>query len=337
MEISPERDTGQSSARCRTGFCNRRLRFLASRPVYVSDSVLLDIDEAMLARGIPSISNRQGKITKFLTKCLSKARLPVNLRRSSHGPIFVACMGFSEYKTIPFAYCAEIIPYCFDCWQRDWARWESFFRRQRTRLAFFTTRQSADHFRHVLPAMTAVWLPEAVNPSKYQCEKLIVERNIDVLEFGRKYDKFHDAVTEGLMAAGKYHRFERQKGEIIFDTRAAFISALGDAKMSVCFPRSLTDPQGAWHETVTQRYFESIASKCIVVGHCPGELADIFGYNPIIEIDDGRELDQILSILSQSDRFQPLVERNYVRLWETGTWAARLQTILEYTNQIDRD
>jgi hypothetical protein len=82
---------------------------------------------------------------------------------------------------------------------------------------------------------------------------------------------------------------------------------------------------------------ESIASKCVVVGKCPSELVKLFGYNPVIEIVAGTELNQVNAILSQIAKYQALVERNYTRLLETGTWESRFQTILEYMNLLAPD
>jgi hypothetical protein len=292
----------------------------------------------MAARGIPSVARRRNSVTKLLAKILARMLLVGNLGRWSRGPVLVTLMGHSEHKIVPFAYWTEVVPYCFDCWEPEWPRWESFFRRHRTRLAFFTARQSADHFRHVLPSLTSVWLPEAVNLCEYQPERPLKDRNIDVLEFGRKFDQFHNAILAGLNATGRAHQYERVKGAVIFKTNDAFRAALGDSKISVCFPGSMTHPERSGGvETATRRYFESIASKCVLVGRCPQELTDLFGYNPVVEIETGRELEQVNAILSDIDRFQPLVEKNYARLREKGSWKSRVSTILEYTGWLASD
>jgi hypothetical protein len=82
-------------------------------------------------------------------------------------------------------------------------------------------------------------------------------------------------------------------------------------------------------ETVTLRYFESLASRCLVVGKCPAELHDLFGYNPIIEIDAHRPSEQIIEILTEIDRYQEFVDKNRARLLEVGTWDARVKEMLD--------
>jgi hypothetical protein len=315
-----------------------RFRFLTTEYLHAYEWVFLVIEEIMKAKGIPSISNPQSPVDKLLTRVLTKLRLVRNFRRSPRGPVFVPFMGYSEYKTVPFAYWSEIVPYCFDCWEPKWPRWESFFRRHRTRLAFFTALQSADYFKRALPSMTSVWLPEALAHSECKPDRPLDNREIDVLEFGRRYENFHNAITRGLEIAGRIHKYERVPGELIFKSDAEFTAALGNSKMVVAFPSSVTHPERSGNvETLTQRYLESIASKCVVVGKCPSELVKLFGYNPVIEIVPDTQLNQVNAILSQIAKYQPLVERNYTRLLETGTWKSRFQTILEHMNLLAPD
>jgi hypothetical protein len=71
-----------------------------------------------------------------------------------------------------------------------------------------------------------------------------------------------------------------------------------------------------------------MASKCIILGHGPQELTDLFGYNPVIEVQDGHESEQIESLLSNPDLTHDLVESNYRRLMEIGTWRNRIEQVL---------
>ena len=70
---------------------------------------------------------------------------------------------------------------------------------------------------------------------------------------------------------------------------------------------------------------ESMASKCVLVGKCPPELRDLFGYNPVVEIGDARE---VVDILSNIADYQALVDRNYQRLLEVGTHSVRVDTLV---------
>ncbi len=310
---------------------NRHLRFLRTTHCpTVGCYPLLSIDRGMEEAGVHSFSNRQSPAAVYVSKIASKMRLMCNLGRASKGPVFVGFMGFSESKTFPFSYWNEMIPYCFDCWPNGYERWTAFFKRHRVRMAFFTARQNAQYFASALPDMKSVWLPEATDPFEYDASIPWHQRDIEVLELGRKNDLFHDRIVGPLVKAGRQHLFERVKGEIIFPDRTGLIAGLARSKISVCFPSSQTHPERSGTlETVTLRYFESIASKCLIVGHAPQELIDLFGYNPVIEATVGREYEQIESVLNDRDCVQSLVEKNYRRLLEVGTWKSRIAQLLD--------
>ncbi|HEV2484002.1 MAG TPA: glycosyltransferase [Terracidiphilus sp.] len=296
----------------------------------VSRYSLLAIDHAMEQAGIGSLSNRQSKAIVVVAKALSKLRLVRNVYRSSTGPVFVSFMGYSESRIVPISCWNEIIPYCFDCWPDLYERWMSFFKRHRVRIALFSARQSARHFAGVLPNMRSVWVPEACDPLEYCSSKSWLERNIDVLELGRRYDYFHSRIREPLAEANRVHLFEQVKGKIIFPDRDGLVDGYARSKISICFPCSQTHPERSGSiETVTLRYFESMASKCIILGRAPQELIDLFGYNPVIEVRDGHEFEQIESLLNSPDSCHDLVELNYRRLMEVGTVKSRVEQILD--------
>lgn len=312
------------------------LRFLKSTNCpTVACYVLLSIERAMELAGIRSLLNSQGEAEAFVAKVLSKLRLMRNFRRSSKGPVFVSFMGFSESRTFPFSYSNEIVPYCFDCWPSSYERWSSFFRRHRVRLAFFSARQSAIYFAEQVPLMKSIWLPEAADPDEYDPSRQWSERDIDILELGRRDEKFHSAIAGNMALRGRRHLFEHIKGEVVFPSRADFIDGLGRTKISVCFPCSQTHPERSGAvETVTHRYFESMASKCLILGRAPRELIDLFGYNPVIEIEAGNESGQIDYILSNPSSFQGIIDRNYVQLLDRGTWVSRVASLMDAVNSL---
>jgi hypothetical protein len=247
----------------------------------------------------------------------------------------VICMGVAEYRLFPFSCCREVVVYCFDCWPATYEGWETFFRRNRIRLAFFSASRAAEYFSARIPSMQSVWLPEAVDPDAYLNSKRLEERSIDVLELGRKHDLFHQAITQKLKENHRKHLYELQKGRIIFPTREALVKGLSDSKISVCFPCSLTHPERSGDvETVTHRYFESMASGCLILGKCPQELVDIFGYNPVIEADWHDPYGQIDDILQNPGNYQDLVHRNYRRLMEVGTWRLRARSMIEVITKV---
>ena len=87
---------------------------------------------------------------------------------------------------------------------------------------------------------------------------------------------------------------------------------MGDAKVTIALPRSMTQPEIAGDiETLTQRYWECMFSRMVMVGHAPQELVDFIGYNPVVELrDDISAEDLIADVLEHIDDYQPLVDRN---------------------------
>jgi Glycosyl transferases group 1 len=313
-----------------------RLRFLKSTDCpTVGCYPLLALDHAMERAGLDAVTNPQGKLVQVLSKAISKSRLIRRIGKCSDRPTFVAFMGYSESKTVPFCYGNEIVPYCFDCWPSQYERWASFFKRHGVRLSFFSARQSAEYFARTITPMKSIWLAEATNPSDYCAVRSGAERDIDVLELGRKNSHYHSRIVEPLASAKAAHLYARVEGEIIFPDRECLIDGLSRSKISICFPCSQTHPARAGAvETVTHRYFESMASKCLVVGHAPQELVDLFGYNPVVEVRQGEEYEQIDEILRNIEAWDGFVERNYRRLLQVGTWDSRVESILNVVGQV---
>ena len=309
---------------------DKRLKFLARDPRNVpGEYPILSMQRSLNGAGVAAVYNARSRPIKLLARALARAGMVRQIADLSGNAYFVPIMLLSEARLFPQSYFAETIVYAFDCWPALYPRWQRFFRRHRMRLAFFSARDSAGHFRKAMPAMESIWLPEAVDPSIYRGEKPLSERSIDVLELGRRWDEYHDKIVAPLARGERVHKFQAGPGQIIFPTMEELVAGLGDAKVSICFPSSLTHPRRSGHvETVTHRYFESIASRCVIVGRCPRELADLFGYNPVVEADRNDPAGQIEAILRDPAAHAERVERNYRRLMEVGTWEVRVATLL---------
>jgi hypothetical protein len=244
-------------------------------------------------------------------------------------------MGIHDRDVFPYCYWTELVPLAFDCWPARFDWWKGFFEKHRIRLAFFTARQSAEYFAKEMPEMVSKWLPEATNPALYNPGLPLVEREIDVLEIGRKYGLLHDQIAPVLEKAGYRHVYQQGPGQSLFPDLSSLSKGLSMSKISVCIPASITHPErSGWVKTTTHRYFESMASRCILLGHSPEELCDLFGYNPVVEIETGNEAAQILSILREPEAYQELVDKNYRVFLERGTWESRIPEIVHWTDRV---
>lgn len=171
------------------------------------------------------------------------------------------------------------------------------------------------------------YVPEGVDPLVFRYARYEA-KDIDVLALGRKYDRYHERILPALQRYDRTYLYEVLKGHIIFPDRQGLIDGLARTKISICVPGSITHPERSGHvETMTMRYLQSMASKCLIVGHAPSEMIKLFGYNPVLEIDWDHAEDQIEDILQHFHFHIPLIERNYKEVLANHTWTHRFHQI----------
>jgi hypothetical protein len=303
------------------------VKFGAPR-IGVGNNVLYALEASLERLNIARTLAPRTRFTWLLSRVMARLKLirkVVTIRSTAY---FIPLGQAAEHRFSPTTYFSDVIPWFFDSWPNLRDQIEAVLRRNRVKVAFFTARQSAEYFKERL-GIDAIWLPEACNPDLYRPEKPLHERAIDVLELGRKFDRFHDGITPRLEEMGRRHLYEKIKGQLIFPTAEALTDGFADAKVSVCFPSSMTHPARSGNcETVTLRYFESMASRCLIVGHCPAELVDIMGYNPVIEADMDNAAGQIEEILTNIGAYQEMADRNYQAVLRRGVWDVRVQEML---------
>ena len=195
-------------------------------------------------------------------------------------------------------------------------------------MAFFTQKQVAEYVTSKIPGIKCVHLPEGLEQNGYSKGLSLKERNIDLLEMGRLYPKLHFELLR-IQDLSLIHLY--QKGpELLFPTFEDLSKALSDTKISFCFPRCDTHIEHAGSvETLTQRYWECMYSRTLILGRAPKELVDLLGYNPVIDINWDNVGLQILGILGNIEKYQPLVDRNYEYAVEFATWKSRIPFIEE--------
>jgi hypothetical protein len=306
------------------------LRFVTTRrnTRLVSVYQIYDMEDSFTRLGVRSVVAQRGAMSEFVAKVLMKLKLIRRVLCLDRRVYIVPVFHLSEFMLFPRAYFAKMATYSFDVWPSRYGEWERFFRRHRPVVAFISAKSSVEYMRKRVPGIKFVWAPEAASPETYSPHKELAARSIDVLELGRRFEGYHQAVTPRLAELGKVHLYEKEKGQKIFGSRVDLASGLGDSKLFVCFPASMTDGFAGGVETVTLRYIEACASGCVPVGHAPAELIELFGYNPVVEIDMQRPLQHTLEILEHIEDWKSLVQKNYARFLEVGTWDARAADML---------
>ena len=246
--------------------------------------------------------------------------------------IIVLCGGYPDSFVFPYGYFNDVVPVLWDTWPRYHERIVQSFLRHKITLAFFTQRQVAELIQQRVPGVKCVWLPEGINSKAYYRGVDLRDRNIDLLELGRLMPRFHDAL---YFNKGKInHKFKNPTEGLLFPDFESLALGLADSKITICFPRCDTHPEmSGCIETMTQRYWECMLSRTLILGRSPRELIDLIGYDPCIEVDWNDPTKQVCEILIDimtNDRYQKLVDRNYTVAQEKASWDNRMNIISEY-------
>lgn len=219
----------------------------------------------------------------------------------------------------------EVVPMFWDCWPRYFELTCEWLRKHQVRTAIFSSRMTAERMQERFPVMRIIWCPEAVDGDVYQNGKLLKDRTIDLLEFGRSNEK---VLQTGALSLN--HVCTKQNGKFIY-TNEQLYQAMGDAKVTIALPRSMTQPEMAGDiETLTQRYWECMFSRMVMVGHAPKELVDFIGYNPVIELRKDISAEALIrDVLEHIDDYQELVDKNRETAERLGSWKVRMNWLME--------
>jgi len=194
---------------------------------------------------------------------------------------------------------------------------------------FFSAKQVwMDHIRkYPASRCKSMWLPEGIDADEYT-SKPPHQKKIDVLEFGRRYESYHLLIKDELATQGKQHIFKRNGATMLFQHKTDLIAALSDAKIVICVPSDVTHPERAEYiSSMTLRYLQAMASKCLIVGITPFDMHELFTYQAIIEIDMNNAAKQLLEILENYDTYLPLIEKNYLEVRKNHQWLNRWEII----------
>ena len=201
------------------------------------------------------------------------------------------------------------------------------------KIVFVTVRSFAEKIRQDL-SIKAYWIPEGIDIKQYNGGSDLNERPFDVLELGRQKEKYHTMLESLYMkniiegyARNEYHKNGNIK-KLFFPKSEDLKEGMPKYKIVVSFPRIDTHPKQTGNmETLTQRYWEAMLSKCLIVGRAPQELIDLLGYNPVIDVDWEAFDAQLISILSNIGNYQEFVNKNYDAAIENASWNMRVACI----------
>lgn len=229
------------------------------------------------------------------------------------------------FDTWPDTLCHEIVPLIWDCWPKLFERTAQWLEHHRVRTAIFTSSQTAERMRQRLPQLRVITITEGIDTSLYTGGRPLTERRTQLYEIGSVVRSWYKK-----RFPADYARLSRLPADADASTDEGFRRVLGDVQVSVMFPKCYTCPDEAGDiETLTQRFWEAMLSRMVMVGHAPRELVELLGYNPVIELDRDHPTEQIEDILSHIADYQPLVDRNREAALAKGDWKTRMEHLLK--------
>lgn len=237
-----------------------------------------------------------------------------------------------QFKTFPyFNLPARFrVLWTYDMWDYEVPKLLATAEAHDIKLIFVSSRQATERLNAISNGRFACyWVPEAVAVERYR-SKPMSQRHIDAIQFGRRWHEYHHCIERFCFEKGIVYRYQFEAYDPIFPTRAEFLDGLADSKISICVPSAITHPERSGDiSTMTWRYLESMASKCLVLGRAPLEMKELFDYDPIIEIDLNRPGEQLLELLNDLPRYEELIERNYDYVRRHHQWTNRIAVMRE--------
>jgi hypothetical protein len=234
----------------------------------------------------------------------------------------------------------QIIPMLWDTWPKEQERLFKDLRILKCPLALVTARQMAERIKQELNIKT-LWVPEGINTQGFITGDDLYLRPIDVYELGRQHLTYHraieNAIYQGSIKTWKGNTYNADGTLKLLACKCTeeLKKTLSSSKVVICFPKSDTDKADASGgiETLTQRYWEVMLSRSVIIGRAPKELIDLIGYNPVIDVDWDAPEKQIAIIISHISNYQSLVDKNYATACKIASWDNRMEMIKSFIKE----
>lgn len=265
-------------------------------------------------------------VQALFSRVRKNALLSMNIRK---GIVICPSNGFLlMHESLPYNFNYEVVPFLWDCWPASWSKLIEALNVLHVRLCFVTSKQVCEMLSERCPHLRTVYVPEAVNSDKFFKGKDLKEREIDVFEVGRKYERYHYIISNFFSKLNG-----KESGNFVDGYIEDYYQTLSNTKITISFPRCDTNSEMAGEiETLTERYWEAMFSRCLIIGRAPRELINLIGYNPVVEVDWTNAHAQLRYTLHHIADFQGLVDKNYLTALKFGDWRVRMPQILSEIN-----
>lgn len=229
------------------------------------------------------------------------------------------------FDTFPDYIRYEIIPMIWDCWPNHYQKVVKWLKKHNVKSAIFTSSQSAQHIQQELQGLKILVITEGIEVSEYKQGKDLVYRNIDLLEYGSLERNFFREYVAGITHVNRNNENGRLR------TKAKLIDSISDAKVCIALPRCDVDNEFTGGiETLTQRFWEGMLSRCVLLGRAPKELIDLIGYNPVVNLDRDNAKEQVVNIIDNIDEYQELVDKNRETALRMASWEIRMKKVMDW-------
>lgn len=179
--------------------------------------------------------------------------------------------------------------------------------------------------QEVLPAMNILSITEGINVQSYHAGCDLKDRSIDLLEYGSIKRNFFRHHVSGI------NHINRENANGCIDTFEQLLHTTAEAKVTISLPRCDTAPEETGGiETLTQRFWEGMLSRSVLLGRAPKELIDLVGYNPVVTLDKEHADEQVRDIVEHISEYQDLVDKNRETALRMAPWEIRMKQIMEW-------
>lgn len=256
-------------------------------------------------------------------------------------PLIVTSRGDGILEAaFPYYLSYHIIPMLWDTWPKEQETLFGDLAMLKCPLALVSSRQMAQQIEKRLN-IKCMWVPEGIDAAGFSKGDDLNLRSTDVFELGRQHGEYHKAVEAAIAKkyltqwrGNKYYE-DGRLAELAFKTNEELKENLAKAKIVICFPKvdTCSREESGGIETLTQRYWEAMLSRCLIVGRAPAELTDLLGYYPVVDVDWNAPTEQLKNILSNISDYQWLVDKNLEAAKRLAPWDGRMNAIKSFINE----
>ena len=224
--------------------------------------------------------------------------------------------------------------YLFDTWEPGWQLTEDILQKAMSvQCVYMSSSQSVEHFRGRLQC-DVQWLPQAAISTEFSPKALDWgKKRKTILNIGRTNRVLDDFFVGFSQKHGFKYLRDEYPGQMLFKTRAAFLSALYEAQIVVVHPRNFEYPELTGRVSMlTARNFEAYQSGGVVCGFKPdsGEFERVLDGFPFVEFGCAEQFEvELLSAVRDSSCWRTATEECMRR----HTWECRVSKMAHSIQQ----